>query len=86
MTDNNKQETEVYFRNLNAMVRSDGWKEFLKEIHASASQINSVENTKDANDLYFRKGQLAILANILNFETQIANAQQEFEAEGDENP
>lgn len=76
--------TEAYFRSLNDMVRSEGWKNFLQEINATAAQANSVELTKDANDLYFRKGQLSILANLLNFETQIANAQSEFEASQDE--
>lgn len=75
------KETEAYFRSLNDMVRSDGWKNFLEEIRVTANQVNAVELTKDANDLYFRKGQLAILANILNFETQVANAQEEFEAD-----
>jgi len=79
MTD--RKETEAYFRSLNDMIRSDGWKNFLDEIRVTANQVNAVEFTKDANDLYFRKGQLAILANILNFETQVANAQEEFEAD-----
>lgn len=79
MTD--RKETEAYFRSLNDMIRSDGWKNFLEEIRVTANQVNAVELTKDANDLYFRKGQLAILANILNFETQVANAQEEFEAD-----
>ena len=76
--------TEAYFRSLNDMIRSEGWKNFLQEINATAIQANSVELTKDTNDLYFRKGQLSILANLLNFETQVANAQQEFEASQDE--
>ena len=83
MTDDIKA-TEAYFRSLNDMIRSEGWKNLLQEINATATQANSVELTKDANDLYFRKGQLSILANILNFETQVANAQQEFEASQDE--
>jgi len=33
--------------------------------------INSVEAAKDNEDLYFRKGQLAIIANLLNLEAQI---------------
>ena len=80
----NKQETEKYFRDLNEMLRSDGWKHLINELQATAAQINSVELTKDSNDLYFRKGQLAIIANMLNFETQVANAQDEFEASEDE--
>lgn len=77
--------TEAYFRSLNDMIRSEGWKNFLQEINATVIQVNSVELAKDANDLYYRKGQLSILGNILNFETQIANAQEEFEASQDEN-
>ena len=79
MTEDTKT-TEAYFRSLNEMVRSEGWKNFLNEINATAIQANQVELTKDANDLYYRKGQLNILAGILNFETQIANAQDEFES------
>ena len=33
--------------------------------------INSVEAAKDNEDLYFRKGQLAVIANLLNLEAQI---------------
>ena len=39
--------------------------------------INSVELTKDANDLYFRKGQINILGTVLNLENQITNAHSE---------
>lgn len=83
MTEDVKQ-TEAYFRSLNEMINSEGWKNFLAEIHVTAQQANSVELTKDANDLYFRKGQLSILANILNLETQVANAQEQFENESTE--
>lgn len=72
--------TEAYFRSLNEMLRTEGWKNFLIEVQATATQANQVEFTKDANDLYYRKGQLAVLTNILNFETQVTNAQDEFEA------
>jgi hypothetical protein len=41
--------------------------------------VNSIENTKDEQDLYFRKGQLAVMANILNLETQVAAAQEQAE-------
>jgi hypothetical protein len=74
-------ETEKYFRDLNDMFRSEGWKILLSDIQASANSVNSVEGTKDEQDLYFRKGQLAVMANILNLETQVANAQQQAEEE-----
>lgn len=72
-------ETEKYFRDLNDMFRSEGWKILLSDIQASANSVNSVEGTKDEQDLYFRKGQLVVMNNILNLETQVAHAQEQAE-------
>ena len=77
------KDTEAYFRNLNEMFRSEGWKIFLDDIRQGVASINSVELAKDEQDLFFRKGQLAVLANILNVEAQVAAAQAEAEAEDD---
>ena len=77
-------ETEKYFRDLNEMFRSDGWKILLGDIQASAANVNSIESTKDEQDLFFRKGQLAVMANILNLESQVAAAQQQAQEEEDE--
>jgi len=74
-------ETEKYFMALNEMFRSDGWKILMEDMRRSAMDVNSVENAKDEQDLFFRKGQLAVMANILNLETQVANAQQQAEEE-----
>jgi hypothetical protein len=41
--------------------------------------------TKDGDDLRFRKGQLSIIANLLNLEAQIDTAEQDaLEAEQEE--
>ena len=72
-------ETEKYFRDLNDMFRSKGWKILLGDIQASASGVNSIESTKDEQDLFFRKGQLAVMNNILNLETQVSAAQEQAE-------
>jgi hypothetical protein len=72
-------ETEKYFRDLNDMFRSEGWKILLGDIQASAIGVNSIENTKDEQDLYYRKGQLAVMNNILNLETQVSAAQEQAE-------
>ena len=74
-------ETEKYFRDLNDMFRSEGWKILTDDMKASLLNVNSVEFAKDEQDLFFRKGQLAVMANILNLETQVANAQAEAEKE-----
>jgi hypothetical protein len=72
-------ETEKYFRDLNDMFRSEGWKILLGDIQASAQSVNSVEGTRDEQDLFFRKGQLAVMNNILNLETQVSAAQAQAE-------
>ena len=41
-----------------------------------SSAINAVEAVKDANDLYFRKGQMSIIASIVNLEAQIDVAEE----------
>ena len=74
-------ETEKYFRDLNDMFRSEGWKILLGDIQASAIGVNLIENTKDEQDLYYRKGQLAVMNNILNLETQVAAAQEQAETD-----
>jgi len=53
------------------MFRTDGWKILMDELKNNALQINSVEVTKDIDDLNFRKGQLNILAFMLNMESTI---------------
>ena len=41
----------------------------MEDFNNNAMQINSVEATKDANDMHFRKGQLNVLAHLINMET-----------------
>ena len=72
-------ETEKYFRDLNDLFRSEGWKILLGDIQASADTVNSIEGTRDEQDLFFRKGQLAVMNNILNLETQVSAAQEQAE-------
>lgn len=63
------QETEKYYNKYFDLFNTDGWKQLIEELQQNALVINSVEATKDENDLYVRKGQLNVLAYILNFET-----------------
>ena len=68
---------EVYYRNMRDMFRSEGWKHLLEDLNSNAAIINSVELTKDVEDLRFRKGQLSIIANLLNLEAQLDTAEQQ---------
>lgn len=61
-------ELEEYYNNYFELFRTSGWKQLIEELQTNAVSINSVEATKDSDDLYFRKGQIAVLAYILNLE------------------
>jgi|TARA_R100000479_G_scaffold80736_1_gene39220 hypothetical protein len=63
------QETQAYYDNYFSLFLTDGWKQLMEDFNNNAMQINSVEATKDANDMHFRKGQLSVLAHLLNMET-----------------
>jgi len=78
------QELETYFNNYFAMFRSEGWKQLISDLRGNVEQINSVELTEDANNLHFRKGQLAILGTLFNLETQIDNAKEQAESDNTE--
>ena len=67
------QETEQYYNKYFDLFRTDGWKQLIEELTQNAVVINSVEATKDENDLFVRKGQLNVLAYLLNFETTTNN-------------
>jgi hypothetical protein len=65
------RETEKHYQSLKDMFRTDGWKVLMDELRNNALQINSVEATKDNEELNFRKGQLNILAFVLNMESTV---------------
>ena len=75
------QETEQYYNKYFDLFNTPGWKQLIEELQQNALVINSVEATKDQNDLYVRKGQLNVLAYILNFETTTNNNYEELTAD-----
>ena len=78
------RELEKYYRSFEEMFRSDGWKNLVQDFKGSAETVNSVEACKDDKDLYFRKGQLVVMANMLNLESQIETAKQQAQEEQDD--
>ena len=76
-------ELEKYYRSFEEMFRSDGWKNLLQDLQGSANTVNSVEACQDDKDLYFLKGQLVVMANLLNLEAQIETAKQQQQEQDD---
>ena len=68
------KELEQYYSTYFDLFRSAGWKQLITELTNNAMALNSVENLKDVNDMFYKKGQLNVLASLLNFETTINTA------------
>ncbi len=78
------KDLELYYRNASDMFITDGWKQLISDLTANANNINSVEYTKDNEDLHFRKGQLSVLGSILTLENQLREAEEQALAEEDQ--
>jgi len=78
-------ELEKYYNNYFSLFRNEGWKQLMEELESTARQTSDVQVVKDSEDLYFRKGQLAVMANILNLETTMLASHEQVlaEEEGD---
>jgi hypothetical protein len=63
------QETQRYYDTYFSLFATSGWQQLMQDFGNNAVQINSVEATKDNDDLYFRKGQLNVLAHLFNLQT-----------------
>ncbi len=77
------QETQKYYDNYFTLFSTDGWKQLIEELKQNALVINSVEAAKDTNDLYVRKGQLNVLAYILNLESTTNTNYDELDKDND---
>ena len=71
------KELETYYNNFFDLFRNEGWKQLHTELVNNINVINNVNLTKDEQDLFFRKGQLAVIANLVNLEETINTAYKE---------
>lgn len=78
------KETEEYYNKYFDLFRNEGWKQLIEELRQNALIINSVENTKDRDDLFIRKGQLKVLAYLLNFESNMETSFEQLEKENED--
>ena len=78
------KEIEDYYNKYFDLFHVDGWKQLIEELQQNAVIINSVENTKDQEDLFIRKGQLKVLAYLLNFQSNIEASFEQLEKENED--
>jgi hypothetical protein len=71
------KETQNYFDNYFDLFASQGWKQFIADMEDNRTLISDLLTVKDADDLFYRKGQLDTLNRIVNFQLAIENAFEE---------
>ena len=76
-----KPELETYFNNYNELFNSEGFKQLVQELSSNATKLADIQSVKDTEDLFFRKGQVAALASVINLEATITVAREQAEEE-----
>ena len=77
-------ELEEYFTNYNELFNHAGFKQLIEELSNDARQLADLQTVKDQEELFYRKGQVAALATVINLEATITAARDQAEAEGQE--
>lgn len=75
-------ELENYFNNFFDLFRNEGWKQLVEELKTNAIHLNDLQSVKDVDEMNNRKGQLIVLANLINLENTV-NASHENALEED---
>lgn len=77
-------ELEAYFDNYNQLFNHEGFKQLKEELSNNAQRLADIQSVKDLEELFYRKGQVAAFATVINLETTIAAAREQAEAESEE--
>ena len=74
-------ELETYFDNYNELFNHEGFKQLVQELSSNATQLADIQTVKDQDDLYYRKGQVAAFATVINLQGTIEASREQAEAE-----
>ena len=74
-------ELEAYFDNYNQLFNHEGFKQLIEELSNNAKQLADIQSVKDLEELFYRKGQVAAFATVINLENTITLAREQAEAE-----
>ena len=77
-------ELEEYFTNYNELFNHSGFKQLVEELANNARQLADLQTVKNEEELFYRKGQVAALATVINLEATITAARDQAEAEQQE--
>ena len=78
-THSEEQTTEEYYRARQDLVEQDGWRDLVEELKNLESLYNKLDSIESEKDLWFAKGQLSILRQVLSLEDTTKRAAEELD-------
>ena len=74
-----KNELETYFNNYNELFNLSGFKQLLDELSNKIKTLSNLQNIKDLEELFFRKGQITAFTAVINIQSTIEAAREQAE-------
>ena len=71
------KELQDYYDNYFDLFASKGWKQFIEDMTSNKEVLSDMMTVKDADELFFRKGQLHVLNTMLKFKETIETTYEE---------
>ena len=72
-------QTKKFYRARTDLVEQDGWRDLIEELKNLEELYNKLDSIESEKDLWFAKGQLAILRQILSLEDSTKRAVEELD-------
>jgi len=70
-------ELQQFYRDRLSMCETDGWSELMNELEDLSKSVNNIESAEDEKDLWFARGQLSMLRQIIALEDLTKQAAEE---------
>lgn len=72
-------ELKTYYQNRLSMCESDGWRDLVEELNNLSNVVNNIDSLDNEKDLWFARGQLSILRQMVALEETTKQAAEELE-------
>ena len=73
------QEDKQFYHNRLNLIEQDGWRELVQELKTLEDLTNNLDSVESEKDLWFARGQLSILRQVIGLEETTKAAAEELD-------
>jgi len=73
------QEDKQFYHNRLNLIEQDGWRELVQELKTLEDLTNNLDSVESEKDLWFARGQLSVLRQIIGLEETTKAAAEELD-------